>query len=183
MDLGIIGLTDHHTVDFVSDMQNAAANTVLVVLPGIELSFVVGEFQDVYLLALFSPGTSQTDLNMLVDEWKIPDSAKGNCHYRMEVGIDKVISDVSRYGGMLISAHADKDETRKRVIPILIRDHRIRLFDFKYPHTAEDIQKHISHPVYCFTFSDSHRIEDIGSKYSKVDFNRNDLKQLRRLVG
>ena len=166
--LGVIGLTDHHSVDFVPDSQEAAEGTGLTVLPGVELSFVLGDINNVYLLALFKENTPSSELDCLLDNWEIPCSAKGNCHYRMETGIEQVIQDIRRLGGVVISDHADKCAIRKQAIPILIRDYGIRLFDFKYSHTAEEIKKQFPHSIHSFTFSDSHRILEIGSSFSEV---------------
>ena len=132
----------------------------------------MGDFKNIYLLAYFPENTPRAEMDRILDEWKIPDTAKGDCHYRMETGIDGVISDVRRYGGIIISGHADKDNTRKRAIPVLINDYGIRLFDFKYSDTAEEIQQRLSCTICGFTFSDSHRIADIGSRYSQIDLDR-----------
>lgn len=180
--LKIIGITDHHTVDFVSDIQEAAAGTGLVVFPGVELSFIVGDLKNVYLLALFKENTPQSDLNRMIGEWSIPDSAKGNCHYRMEVEMDRVIRDVRRCGGVLISGHTDKDEIRKRAIPLLINNYGIELFDLKYSRTAPEVRKISRLPVCCFTFSDSHRIADIGQRYSEVELDQGSFEPFRQLV-
>lgn len=170
-DLKVIGLTDHHTVDFISNIQKAAGGSSLIILPGVELSFNVEDLKNIYILALFKENTPEDKLDHLLQKWKIPDSAKGDCHYRMEVGIDQVIPDIRQSGGMIISGHVDKDETRKRAIPLLVENYRIELFDLKYTRTAQEIKQQFSQPVHCFTFSDSHRIADIGRKYSEIDLS------------
>jgi PHP family Zn ribbon phosphoesterase len=180
--LNIIGVTDHHSVDFIPDIQKAAKGLSLIVLPGVELSFAVGDFKNIYLLAYFPENTPRAELDRIFDEWKIPYAAKGDCNYRMETGIDRVISDVRRYGGIIISGHADKNNARKRAIPVLINDYGIKLFDFKYSATAEEIQKRLSCTICGFTFSDSHRIADIGSRYSQIDLDRGIFHKLANLL-
>ncbi len=167
--LKIIGVTDHHTVDFMPDISKAASSTSVTVWPGVELSFVVGDYKNIYLLAYFPQNTSAIELNRLLDEWGIPTSAKGDCNYRMEVAVEKVIGDIRGYGGIIISGHIDKDETRKRAIPLLIQQYGIELFDLKYSHTIEEIKLQFPQSVHCFTFSDSHCIADIGSRYSEIN--------------
>lgn len=176
--LRIIGVTDHHTVDFVPDIQKAASSTSLTVWPGVELSFNVGDYKNIYLLAYFPQNRSAEQLNRLLDEWGIPASAKGDCHYRMETPIDRVIGDVRECGGIIISGHIDKDETRKRAIPLLIRQYGIELFDLKYSHTIEEIKLQFPQSVNCFTFSDSHKIADIGSRYSEINSQQEILGSL-----
>ena len=167
--LEIIGVTDHHTVDFIADIQKAAISTALTVLPGVELSFIVGEHKNIYLLAYFPQDISLDRLNQMLDEWGIPHSAKGDCHYRMEAAIDRVIGDVRSCGGIIISGHVDKDEARKRAIPLLVHDYGIKFFDLKYSHTIEEIKLQFPQSVNCFTFSDSHKVADIGSRYSEIN--------------
>lgn len=167
--LKIIGLTDHHTTDFISNIQAAAQGSSLIILPGVELSFNVGSLKNIYILALFKEDTPGDKLNHMLKKWKIPDSAKGDCHYRMEVSIDQVISEIRQWGGLVVSGHVDKDETRKRAIPLLVKNYGIELFDLKYSHTAQEIQQQFSQPIHCFTFSDSHRIAGIGRRYSEID--------------
>jgi PHP family Zn ribbon phosphoesterase len=167
--LTIIGITDHHTVDFMPDIQKAASSTSLTVWPGVELSFVVGDYKNIYLLAYFPENTPVYQLNRMLDEWGIPNSAKGDCNYRMATAIDRVIGDVRKCGGIIISGHIDKDEARKSAIPLLVNDYGIEQFDLKYSHTAQEIQKQFPQPIQCFTFSDSHRIANIGSRYSEIN--------------
>lgn len=168
-DLKIIGLTDHHTTDFIGNIQKAARGSTLIVLPGVELSFNVGGFKNIYILALFKGNTPGDKLDHMLKKWNIPDSAKGNCHYRMEVGVNQVIADIRQCGGIVLSGHVDKDETRKRAIPLLVKNCGVELFDLKHFQTAQEIQHQFSQPIHCFTFSDSHRIADIGRRYSEID--------------
>jgi predicted ATPase len=99
--VGVLGITDHNTARFASTAVKAAANTSLLVLPGIEVST-----HDGHLLGLFSPNAIAT-----LEEFALPQSLQlkdlSPTEKRSNRSILDLVEDIQRRGGLAIPAHID----------------------------------------------------------------------------
>ena len=183
--LQMVAVTDHHSVACVQRMRQAAEGTSLVVLPGVELSTRLGEVDEVFFLALFSPEIPEEDLRELLEHLGIDEDNRGNCHYRLQRPLEFIIREVQARQGLLISDHLDKTPQRRRAFAPLIHDYGIRLFDLRNGAFASEIERMLpaGERAFCFTFSDAHGVEGLGKVFSELPLRECSWQGFKEFVG
>ncbi len=182
--LDMIAITDHHSVEYVDRLRLAASRTRLVVLPGVELSTRIGQVNDVYLLAIFEEHKPKAELDRLLINLGINEQDWGDCHFRVGRGLESVITEVNRQGGLLISNHLDKTPQRQALFPGIINQYCIKTFDLKNISFQNQLQQKFPQaaPLHCFTFSDAHRLNQIGQRHAEVDLSSCSFIALQQLL-
>ncbi|MFC5008727.1 PHP domain-containing protein [Dactylosporangium cerinum] len=113
--LDAIAVTDHNTADWCDRMAEAARDTPLVVLPGVELSTAEG-----HLLAIWEEGTPAQIVEDVLVELKILRADHGDLHKALSTGFAETARTVAARGGLAIAAHADRE---KGLLRIPVADH------------------------------------------------------------
>ena len=98
-----IAITDHNTAAWCDAMQIAAADTDLVVLPGVEISTTEG-----HLLGIWEEGTSSTVIEDVLTVLGIRTRDRGKLDIAANCGIADAAKQVAEAGGVAIAAHVDK---------------------------------------------------------------------------
>ncbi len=179
----MIAICDHHCVDYVDKVRQAAENTPLVVLPGVELSTIAPQLNDVYFLALFPKQTPKSKLDDLLNNLGISAPNRGNCHFRVIGGAERIIREVRNSGGILISNHLDKNKQRQAFFPAMIEEYGILAFDLKNISYQNNLKRRFPQKrLQCFSFSDAHNIAQVGKKYSIAPLADCSFRALKNLL-
>lgn len=119
MDAGLaaIAITDHNTAEWCDRMGDAARNTPLIVLPGVEISTAEG-----HLLAIWEEGTSSTIIDELLVTVGIKKAERGRLDISAKKGFAEVAQEVAVCGGVAIAAHADKE---KGLLSLAVKSHLV----------------------------------------------------------
>lgn len=113
--LHAIAVTDHNTAGWCDLMAEAARDTQLVVLPGVELSTSEG-----HLLAIWEEGTAGQFIEDVLVELKILRADHGDLHKSLPTGFADTARIVTARGGLAIAAHAERP---KGLLRIPVADH------------------------------------------------------------
>ena len=109
--IGVLAITDHNTARFAGAAVSAAADTSLLVLPGIEISTHQG-----HLLGIFSP-----DAPNQLDELALPQTLQlediSPTERRSKRSMFDLLDDIHARGGLAIPAHIDADNGVGRMKP------------------------------------------------------------------
>jgi len=170
MRLDMIAVTDHHSASGIREVQRAAKNAAVTVLPGMELTCRIRDIAEVFLLALFSEDFPIESMERQLRSWQVPPEEFGNGGFVVPVPAEQIIFDVRSSGGLIVSARSDKTEYRRKVIPDLLRM-GVKLFDLVYPRQfpQELFQVSVKEgPLWFFAFSDSHSPAQVGSRSSEI---------------
>jgi len=103
--LDAIVVTDHNTVDWCSQVTEAAAEKPLVVIPGVEISTTEG-----HLLALWEEGTDPALIEELLVRLGMGQADRGKLDIAAEVGFADAARMVQEANGLAIAAHAEKEK-------------------------------------------------------------------------
>ncbi|WP_230394708.1 PHP domain-containing protein [Plantactinospora alkalitolerans] len=113
--LDAIAVTDHNTAGWCDVMAEAARDTSLVVLPGVELSTAEG-----HLLAIWEQGTARQFIEDVLVELKVLRADHGDLHKALRTGFAETAKIIAARGGLAIAAHADRE---KGLLRIPVADH------------------------------------------------------------
>ncbi|GIF01567.1 phosphoesterase [Paractinoplanes rishiriensis] len=103
--LHAIAVTDHNTAGWCDRMAEAARDTTLVVLPGLELSTAEG-----HLLAVWEEGTPAQHLEDVLVELGVVRADHGDLHKALDKGFADTAKIIAARGGLAIPAHADREK-------------------------------------------------------------------------
>lgn len=182
--LDMIAITDHHSVDGVDNVRQAAAARGLTVLPGIELSAHIDQIKEVYLLAVFKEDQPLSLLRQFLMELGFSPLQWGHGSFLVEEEVGSILSRVNDLGGILISARADKTPYRQAAIPRLV-EYGLRVFDVVYAENRELLMKYqsdIDEPIFCFQFSDAHSLAQIGGRKTMLEMDECSFEALKKVV-
>lgn len=115
--LDAIAITDHNTTEWCDQVAAAAADSALIVLPGVEISTKEG-----HLLAIWEEGTPAKAINETLVRLNIRENDWGNLNTTTEVGFAAAAREVSQDGGIAIAAHIDANKgLLKLPVPATVR--------------------------------------------------------------
>ncbi|MGC4897377.1 PHP domain-containing protein [Micromonospora sp. DT31] len=103
--LHAIAVTDHNTAGWCDRMAEAARDTTLVVLPGLELSTAEG-----HLLAIWEVGTPAQHLEDVLVELGVVRADHGDLQKALDKGFGDTAKIIAARGGLAIPAHADREK-------------------------------------------------------------------------
>lgn len=161
--LNMIAITDHYSLKNFLEIKKLADKKNIVVLPGVELSIKTHLPEKVSILAIFDENTYPDWIEMeILSKLNVPFNFFGNGSFLIEENITDVISFLKRNNILVISSHQDKNEIRLSYIPTLI-DCGVHFFDLRYPDKKEEfIHIYGAKNVFLLTFSDAHKVNDVG---------------------
>lgn len=102
--LDVLAITDHNSGEYVAQMQEAARDSRLVILPGFEISARAG-----HVLGLFEIDTPVVVLRDVLAEAGFSEIEQGDGFARTHVWIDEVFSRIAEAGGLAVAAHVDRE--------------------------------------------------------------------------
>jgi PHP family Zn ribbon phosphoesterase len=194
----IIGVCDHNTAENVGAVMRAGARRGLYVLPGMEIN----SREEVHTLAIFDSesqalamqeliyahlkGTNRPELfgdQVVANEF---DEVEG-FNDRMligatQLGLDEVIREVHRLGGLSIASHVDRPSfSVLSQLGFIPPDHEFDALEVSGRVNKDSIRSEIPEvaefPI--LTFSDAHFLDDIGRPYTTLVLEFPNLDEIR----
>lgn len=101
--LDAIAITDHNSINGIKNLKEAAKDTKLVIIPGVEVTTRHGHF-----IALFEIDTPIDELNSFLDNVGIDTQGRGDAHTVSTDEIETVLQKIKEHGGIAIAAHIDR---------------------------------------------------------------------------
>ncbi|MEW6088145.1 MAG: PHP domain-containing protein [bacterium] len=171
--LDLIAVTDHYTFKNYQEIKDAARKENIKVVPGMEFSLKAKTPEKVSLIALFDEQIEPFHLkNKIFSRLNIPPEAEGNGYFLIENGIPEILDMVRENKGLVFSAHQDKNEGRMLFVPDLVKC-GINLFDLRDPAGKDEFSEKFSkYNIIPLTFSDSHKIEDVGKYFMELPLDK-----------
>lgn len=105
LDMGLhgIAITDHNNAAWIDEMKKAAADTGLVIFPGVEISLEHG-----HLVAIFDPGATQRDVEGLLGNLDLKPAEFGKSETVCTKSVYDVVDTIHSRGGLAVLAHIDQ---------------------------------------------------------------------------
>lgn len=200
--LDMIALCDHNSAENVRAATNAARNTGLTILPGMEIT----SSEEVHVCAVFGQPDPVLRLQELVYRELVPgendpelfgEQIVVNEHDEVEdynrrlligattMSIDRIVSEIHQLGGIVIASHVDR-ETYGIIgqLGFIPPDLEIDALEISaavtYAEAAQRIPRLAEYPV--ISSSDAHNLEDIGRVMTFFDIERPDFSELRQAL-
>jgi len=117
--LDAIAITDHNTTSWCDAVRAAAADTELVVLPGVEITTTEG-----HLLGIWEEGSDTSVIEDVLVQLGIKTADHGKLDTATKSGIAEAARHVAEAGGVAIAAHVEKN--RGMLTCISVGEHRKR---------------------------------------------------------
>ncbi|UCD08876.1 MAG: PHP domain-containing protein [Dehalococcoidales bacterium] len=186
--LDAIAITDHNSVDGIDEVREAAKDTDLVILPGVELTTKNGHF-----LALFEETTQTSELNTFLDDVGLVTQGRGDAHTMIANEIETVLRNIREHGGITIAAHIDRwpsgfletKDTRKRKQEIHENVY-LDAIEITIPHYRQTWRngQFRGYPMKraCVQGSDAHNPNEIGRRPVYINMDTIQLTEIKRAL-
>lgn len=179
----IIGLTDYYNASYVDEVQNVAAQSRVILIPGLDFKCVIGSCRQAYTTALFPERIQAKDLFQVLNELKVPESAYGRRDYCIEVSFSQVVEIVEAHGGVIIPSRLDKTPYRQLAIPTLVEEFGFHAFDLVHPDHLEFFRERWPNGEFTFlSFSNANALAQIGSRIVKAKLVSPGFAGIKKLV-
>jgi len=186
--LSAVAITDHNRADWCDKIAAAAAETELIVLPGVELST-----KDGHLLGIWEEGTPSSHIEDLLIGLGIARKDFGKLDIVARKGMAECAKLIGEAGGVAIAAHIEKERGILK-LPVathvneLLACEDIHAFEFVLAETVSTVQAKLgSNPMPamikgsdCWNAEKSrHCLTGIGSRRTWIKASRPDQRGLR----
>ena len=175
--LDAIAVTDHNSVNGIDNIREAAKDTALIIIPGVELTTRHGHF-----IALFDVDTPTDKLNTFLDDVGLDTQGRGDAHTVTADEIEVVLQKIHEHEGIAVAAHIDRwpsgfletKETRKRKREIHENEY-LDVIEITIPNNRQTWRRGQvrGYPLKraCIQGSDAHNPNEIGRRpvYIKMD--------------
>lgn len=181
--LDVIALTDYYSGDFIDRVVEAAKNTQVTVLAGVDIRCAIPECDDINLTVLFPEGTTTAKVDEFLNLLEVPREARGNKDYLVQIPFEKVLEYVEYVAAVSFPARIDKTPHRMQAIPALVERYGFRAFDVAYPETSQFFKKRWPKiKFHLFSFSDANALAQVGSRTAKVKLTEPGFTGVAELV-
>lgn len=181
--LDVIGLTDYFSGSYVDRLQEAAKDTPVTVIPGVDIRCCVGVCDDITLTVLFREGTTTAQVEDFLKSIDVPKSASGNKDYILRTPFEKILEYVDYNQAVAFPSRIDKTPNRMAAIPLLVEQYGFRTFDIAYSDTAQYFKRTWSKTKFhLFSFSDANALAQVGSRTAKVKLSTPGFSGVKDLV-
>ncbi len=182
--LDAIAITDHNTPKGIDFVRQAAANTGLVVFPGVEINAQGG-----HIIALFDP-----DISIEVVETALIEAGIGKPEWGKEEALAKdipsVLKAINKNGGLAIAAHVDGPKGFLSAIQqgvtriMILKDENLSAIELlkndRRQEYAEGKVPGYDRPIACVQGSDAHALTEIGRRITYLRMHRISLEGVRQ---
>ncbi len=187
-ELDIIAVTDHNTVAGIDGIRDAARNSGLVILPGVELTTGHGHF-----LALFDVNTDTRDLEDFLDYVGIDKNGRGDAHTVAGDEIESILQKIREREGIAVAAHIDRwpsgfletKDTRKRKQEIHENEY-LDALEITIPQNRQDWEEGRvrGYPMKraCLQGSDAHNPAEIARRPVYIKMEHMKLSELKKAI-
>lgn len=181
--LDVIAVTDFYSGSYVDRITEAAKNTAIVVIPGVDLRCVVGGCNEVVISCLFQENFSSQGINEFLSALEIPESAQGDRMYLCQAPLAKILNLVDYYQGVALPSRLDKTPHRMLTIPVLVEQYGFRAFDLAYPDSDRFFKRNWPKIKFnLFSFSNANALAQVGSRTARVKLSSPGFSGVKELV-
>lgn len=167
--LDVIAVTDFYSADFIDRIINAARDTSLTVIPGVDIRVALGSCNDVILSCLFPEDHSAETIREFLRQLNVPLSATGNRTHLVNLPFEKVLEYIESMGAVALPSRMDKTPNRKAVLPKLVEEYGFRAFDLAYADSASFFRARWPKIKFqLFSFSNANALAQVGSRMARV---------------
>lgn len=168
--LDLIAITDHDSPGWYEEISEAAQDTDLSVLPGVEITTAEGVERNIHLTAIFPPGKAHQVRDLLHNIGINPDNAADDSEFADD-SIKKIYEKVRSRDGLPILAHIDERcgaayelvEGKRKWNQVFDSEEVATLEATKPEEINDDLQEW---PV--IRSSDAHETETLGSRRTYI---------------
>lgn len=181
--LDVIAITDFYSGEFVDRMVNAAKNSPLTIIPGVDLRCKLGACDDVILSCLFPEQFTTENINEFLRSIRVPIGMRGNKTFLIQTSLDEILHSVELFRGVALPTRMDKTPHRLSAIPELVETYGFRAFDLAYADSGAYFKKRWPKIKFqLFTFSDANALAQIGSRIARVKLTIPGFAGIREVV-
>jgi hypothetical protein len=181
--IDVLGISDYYNGDFLDRVQQAAQNTKITVIPGLDLLVSVGNCDDVEISCLFPENFGSEDVRTVLNSLGVKCVDSDDSIFRVDLNITKIIERIEQVGGVLIPSRMDRTPGRRGVIPILVEEFGFRTFDLALIESAAYFEQ--NWPQYSFnlfSFSNANALAQVGSRITRVSLPHPTFAELKSVV-
>lgn len=181
--LDMIAITDFYSGTYVDKVVQAAKDTSLVVIPGVDIRCQIGACNDVCISCLFPEGYDAQKIEALMHELKVPKAAYGSELYLVDLPFKVILSKIEAFGGIALPSRMDKTPYRMEVIKTLVEDYGFRVFDLVYEDSKAYFKKNWPKvKFHLFSFSNANALAQIGSRIETVKLEKAGFEGIKTLA-
>lgn len=181
--LDVIAVTDFYSAAFVDRIKEAARDTSLTIIPGVDLRCVLDSCDDVIISCLFPEQASTQELNSFLAALAIPESVAGQAGYIVNRPFDEILKMVDARGAVALPSRMDKTPHRIAVVPALVERYGFRAFDLAYSDSAAFFRSRWPKLKFqLFSFSNANALAQVGSRTARVKMPDPGFAGIRQLV-
>ena len=182
--LDTIAITDFYTGEFVDLIKESAADSKITVLPGVILRVVLGDCDRVILTCLFPEDADSETISDFLNSINVPEQAKYSGKYIVQTDLDKILSRLKAFGGLVIPSRMDRTPIQKLAIPTLVEKYGLRAFDLAYyPDSMEYFKLNWPNLEFqFFSFSNAKILAQVGCRSSSVKMTKPGFSGLQSLL-
>lgn len=177
-DLDLVGVTDHNTHSFYEDLREAAQNSGVTILPGVEITTGQSGAHQIHMTAIFPPEEADVLGPFLHDIGITGDPEQAIA----EDTIPKICEKTKDYGGLPILAHIDAVAGADYELEDRNNPTRQNVFDEEKVASLEVIKEETADEFGGFAHirsSDAHSLDEIGERYTFVKMDSPSFEGLR----
>lgn len=176
--LDLVAVTDHNTTGYFSRLQEAAEDSDVTVLPGVEITTGQSGDHQIHMTAIFPPEEADMISTFLHDI-----GISGDPEQAIAADtIPKICDKTREYGGLPILAHIDvtagadhelsdrNNPTREQIFDV----EKVAALEVVAEDTADDFEE-FAH----IRSSDAHSLADIGERYAYIKMDSPSFEGLR----
>lgn len=182
--LDVIAVTDYYSGAFVDRVIDAARESELTVLPGVDLRCQVAGCDDLVISCIFPESCRSGAVDQLLARLDIPKRAAGDRKFIVQRELREILQVVDELGAIALPSRIDKTPSRFSIVPLLVEEYGFRAFDVAYPDTAQFFRKRWPKIKFqLFSFSSANALAQVGSRIAKVKMPIPGFEGIRQLVG
>ena len=167
--LDVIALTDYHSGAYIDRIAEAAKDSQVTVIPGVDLRCNIAGCDDVTITVLFQEGFTSAQVEEFLREIGVPASASGNKEFILKTPLEKILTLIEYHQAAACPSRIDKTPYRMKTIPALVEQYGFRSFDVAYLESAEYFKKTWPKLKFnIFSFSDANALAQVGSRTARI---------------
>jgi hypothetical protein len=181
--IDVVGITDHADFSQIDAIKEAAKDTSVTVLPGLDLRCQMNESNWITIICLFPEEYGSAELSEVLERLRIPVEAYGSSDYCLELPFTDVVSVIEERGGVVIPSRIDRTPNQRSAIPTLIEELGFHAFDLVHPEKHDFFFERWPEGEFTFfSFSNANALGQIGSRSSLTKLCRPGFDGLKDLV-
>jgi hypothetical protein len=181
--LHMIGLTDWFSASFIDEVKSLSEASDVTIIPGIDMRCKVSDCDEITITALFPEHYGSEDLNRVLDELDVPESARGRRDYCLTTTFGETVNIIESNEGCIIPSRIDKTPFRHLAIPTMVEEYGFHAFDLVHPENPEFFKNNWPDGEFTFfSFSNANALGQVGSRTSSLKLSESGYAGLKGLV-